>query len=981
MLFRVGQYAALPAVLVFLLISCSNGQTEPVSTTVPTRTSSAGPPPTTTHILGATPTLQSTPNSKLDPTPSSVSTATPTHSSATVPSYLREEIPPCIPASGTNVGPCEPDAPFFDVGVASSVPYLGDEPLSMREFLDDDPPPAWVTHLVLRGTYLPGTVRCAAGDLFSPPSYLEHEFVNFADSRAIKCYIDIRANSYVLGTGPSNLTVLVLSDPYWDAWLTRDWGEGNTGQDLLEQTMHGYEILIGQYFPGNEHIVFLGPPADLSSEAWRLQAAWDVQRREDGTVIAVHPERDLWRDLRPNDYQTHRSKLEVDLPAFAQEVNTAHQARVSEYGGRIGAGPSLPMLVTDGNRLSQYYTAVGAYGPGVPIPVQPPPPCGLAVPNQTSNPDMMRDCMALLAVKDTLRGSAALNWSVDTAIANWDGVTTNGTPSRVTKLLLESKSLSGSIPGELGDLSGLTHLNLSSNSLAGTIHRELGRLSNLVEIRLSGNSLTGCIPLGLKDVSTNDLSSLSLLYCPPEPQDLAAGTAGENNVSLSWTAISGASKYRIEYRLYSGDWIVDDDSLTETSHTVDGLTCESEYLFRVSVNGDWATYTAGWSAPSALVTAGTTECVSPVFAEDPYSFEVSEDAGIETDVGVVSATDPQGETVTYSITEGNDDGKFAIDDAAGAITLAAALDHETTDEYTLTVEADDGSGGVAAVTVTVMLTDVAEAPSFDEASYSFEVAEGAAVGNTVGAVSATDPDEDDTVSYAITAGNADGKFAIDDGTGAITVAGSIDHETADEYTLTVEASDGQGGAAAVTVTVTVTDVAEAPSFDEASYAFEVAEDAAIGGRGRRLRSGPGRGRHVGYAIAAGNGDGKFTIDDGTGAITVAGSLDHETTDESRWRPQTRGGTARVSVCCYGRCEAPSFDGRVTPSRLRRTLRWVTVGTVSATGPGRRLTRMSFATRRATVEASLPFTMGRARSRWRPPWTTRPLMSTADCGGR
>ena len=957
-LFRVGQYAALSAVFVFLLISCSNGQTEPVSTTVSTHTSSAGPPPTTTPNLVATPILPSTPTSLPDPAPSPVATptllptptsmpdptpspfsiATPTHSPATVPSYLREEIPPCIPASGTEVDPCEPDAPTFEVGVASSVPYLGDEPLSMREFLDDDPPPAWVTHLVLRGTYLPGTVRCAAGDLLSPPSYLKHEFVNFADSRAIKCYIDIRANSYVLGTGPPNLTVLVLSDPYWDAWLTRDWGEGNNGQDLLDQTMHGYEILIDQYFPGNEHVVFLGPPADLSSEVWRLQAAWAVQRREDGTVIAVHPERDLWRDLRPNDYQTHRSKLEMDLPAFTQAVNTAHQARISEYGGRIGTGSSLPMLVTDGNRLRQYYTAVGAYGPGDPIPVQPPPPCGLAVSDQASNPDLMRDCMALLAAKDTLRGSAALNWSVNIAIADWDGVTTGGTPSRVTKLLLPSKRLSGSIPGELGDLYGLTHLNLNSNSLAGTIHRELGQLSNLAEIRLSGNSLTGCIPLGLKDVSTNDLSALNLLYCPPVPQDMAASTAGENSVPLSWTAISGASKYRIEYRLYSGDWILDEDSITATSHKVDGLTCESEYLFRVGVYGDWATYAAGWSAPSKSVAAGTTECVSPVFEEDPYAFSVGEDAGIGTEVGVVSATDPQGETVTYSITEGNEDGKFAIDGSTGAITVAGILDHETTASYTLTVQASDGTNTSAAA-VEITVADLNEPPVFETAAYSLTVAEDAAVGASPETVSATDPDEGDGVSYSITAGNSGGAFAIDSSTGSITVARALDYETTVSYALTVEASDGRGGTAEATVNITVTDAAEAPAFDEVSYAFEVAEDAAVGGAvGTVLAADPDVGDAVSYAITAGNADGKFAIDVGTGAISVAAALDFETTGGYSLTVEAEDSTANtdtvtVTVTVTDVAEAPVFDeASYTFEVAEDAAVGDAVGTVSATDP-------------------------------------------------
>ena len=157
---------------------------------------------------------------------------------------------------------------------------------------------------------------------------------------------------------------------------------------------------------------------------------------------------------------------------------------------------------------------------------QPPPPCGLAVSDQANTPGLMRDCMTLLGAKDTLRGTATLNWSVDTAIGSWDGITAGGTPSRVTQVVLPSESLTGSIPAGLGTLFELTHLDLSSNSLTGEIPRELGGLSNLEELRLSGNSFTGCIPSGLKDVPTNDLSSLNLLYCPPAPEAPTAGTAG-----------------------------------------------------------------------------------------------------------------------------------------------------------------------------------------------------------------------------------------------------------------------------------------------------------------------------------------------------------------------------------------------------------------------------------------------------------------------
>ena len=220
-----------------------------------------------------------------------------------------------------------------------------------------------------------------------------------------------------------------------------------------------------------------------------------MQRREDGTAVVVHPDRDYWRRYE-DDYQAYRSRLEMEMPVFTQAVAAANQERIDEYGGRTAADDGYPMLVTDSNHLSQFLTDIGAYSHPDGPPALPAPPCGLAMPDQIDNPGLMLDCLALLVAMDTLRGTATLNWSVDTAITGWDGVTTSGAPSRVTELDLSGESLSGSIPSELGRLVELTKLDLSSNSLTGEIPRELGRLSNLTEIRLSGNSLTGCIPPG-----------------------------------------------------------------------------------------------------------------------------------------------------------------------------------------------------------------------------------------------------------------------------------------------------------------------------------------------------------------------------------------------------------------------------------------------------------------------------------------------------
>ena len=81
-------------------------------------------------------------------------------------------------------------------------------------------------------------------------------------------------------------------------------------------------------------------------------------------------------------------------------------------------------------------------------------------------------------------------------------------------------------------------------------------------------------------------------------------------------------------------------------------------------------------------------------------------------------------------------------------------------------------------------------PVFNPDNSSFSIAESAETWETIGLVSASDPDAGHTVTYWITAGNGAGRFEIDLYFGEIMVWGALDHETVPTYTLTVEARYG-----------------------------------------------------------------------------------------------------------------------------------------------------------------------------------------------
>ncbi len=222
---------------------------------------------------------------------------------------------------------------------------------------------------------------------------------------------------------------------------------------------------------------------------------------------------------------------------------------------------------------------------------------------------------------------------------------------------------------------------------------------------------------------------------------------------------------------------------------------------------------------SASITINLSDVNEAPVASDA-SFALDENSANASVVGSVTASDPDttapANTLAFAITAGNAGNTFAIDANSGQITVAdgTQLDFETTPSRVLTVTVSDGGALSDSAAVTISLRDVNEAPEFSDVARN--VAENSPAGTLVGApLAALDPDTtapNNTLSYAITAGNTGNAFQISSG-GQLSVQTAAAVSVANSpFALTVSVTDGGGLSDSATVTVSVADLNDAPSF-------------------------------------------------------------------------------------------------------------------------------------------------------------------------
>ncbi|MEO2050563.1 MAG: BspA family leucine-rich repeat surface protein [Allomuricauda sp.] len=199
------------------------------------------------------------------------------------------------------------------------------------------------------------------------------------------------------------------------------------------------------------------------------------------------------------------------------------------------------------------------------------------------------------------------------------------------------------------------------------------------------------------------------------------------------------------------------------------------------------------------VTQGDPNNQSPVI--EPHEFSVAESISDGYEIGIVEATDPEQDDMTFSISV-NDNDLFEIS-VDGELSLAEGkqLDFDAAQEHVITVAVTDGNT-VSKAEVTITVT---EDPAPTGLPQEFGVLENIPDTEAIGTVVAEDP-EGQPVNFSIVTNDND-LFEITITAGKLSLAPgkSLDYETATVHHIVVGVTDGFN-TTNIEVTINVGDV-------------------------------------------------------------------------------------------------------------------------------------------------------------------------------
>ena len=322
-------------------------------------------------------------------------------------------------------------------------------------------------------------------------------------------------------------------------------------------------------------------------------------------------------------------------------------------------------------------------------------------------------------------------------------------------------------------------------------------------------------------------------------------TAAENQTAIGSVAVTDPEGATLTYSV-SGDELEISSSGLLTFKNAPDYETKSSYTATVTVSD-------GTNSATQDITVNVTNVNETPSITSGAIFTAAEN---QTAIGSVAVTDPEGATLTYSVS-----GDELEISSSGLLTFKNAPDYETKSSYTATVTVSDGTN-IATQDITVNVTNLNDNTPQITSSATFTAEENQ---TAIGSVTATDADGNTSFTYSLS-GTDSSSLAISS-SGVLTFVTAPDFETKSTYTATVTVSDGTNSATQ-DITVNVTNVDEnAPIFTSSPTFTAYENQTAIG----TVKATDADGDALLYSVS-----GTELAIDSNGLLTFATAPDYET---------------------------------------------------------------------------------------------------------
>ncbi|MDR7090925.1 retention module-containing protein [Cellvibrio fibrivorans] len=231
--------------------------------------------------------------------------------------------------------------------------------------------------------------------------------------------------------------------------------------------------------------------------------------------------------------------------------------------------------------------------------------------------------------------------------------------------------------------------------------------------------------------------------------------------------------------------------------------------------------------------------------------------------GAISANDPDGDTLSYTVTGNPASGTVVLNPATGTFTYTPNAGYGGSDSFVVSVS--DGKGGVATSTVTIGVNSLNDDPVASDLNLT--TAEDTAVN---GAISATDA-ESDPLSYSVTGNPANGTVVLNPATGTFVYTPNANYNGSDSFVVTI--SDGNGGTTTSNVVIVVTPDNDAPTAADLNLTTD--ENAPVNGA---ISANDPDGDALSYTVTGNPAQGTVVLNPVTGTFTYTPNAGYNGSD-------------------------------------------------------------------------------------------------------